>query len=143
MLVQKTRLQLLQSLAVVARVSCALRNRGRAARGPTDIKWDLFVLIANGERASDSLTDDQSSKPCRLEDHEGSTNVTEVYFHSFSVSVHPGFSGVGTTLCLGGPLERFCVLASGCVCGCAHGKRSFSKRLPRLKVCLLLSCLPR
>ena len=108
-------------------VSCSLRNHGRAARGPTDIKWDLFVLIANGERASDSLTDDQSSKPCQLEDQESSKNVTEVYFHSFSVSVHPGFSGVGTTLCLGGPLERFRVLASGCVCGCAHSKHSFSK----------------
>ena len=60
-----------------ARVSCSLRNRGRAARGPTsDIKWDLFVLIANGERASDRLTDDQSSEPCRLEDHEGRTNFT-------------------------------------------------------------------
>ena len=41
------------------------------------------------------------------------------------------------TLCLGRPLERFLVLASGRVCGRARGKRSFSKRLLRHKVCLL------
>ena len=64
-----------------ARVSCSLRNRGRPARGPTsDIKWDLFVLIANGERASDRLTDDQSSEPCRLDDHEGRINFTPLRY---------------------------------------------------------------
>ena len=34
-----------------------------------------------------------------------------------------------STLCLGRPLERFCVLASGRVCGRARGKRSSSKPL--------------
>ena len=38
------------------------------------------------------------------------------------------------TLCLGRPLERFRVLASGRVSGLAHGKHSSSKRLLRHKV---------
>ena len=38
------------------------------------------------------------------------------------------------TVCLGGPLERFRVLASGHVCGRARGKRSSSKQLLRHKV---------
>ena len=45
-----------------------------------------------------------------------------------------GFSAVGVNVCLGRPLERFRVLASGRVCGRARGKRSSSKRLLRHKV---------
>ena len=62
-------------------------------------------------------------------------------FSGFLTPPIPLTNDVICTLCHGGTLERFRVLASGRVCGRAGGKQSFSKHPLRHKVHGPFSCI--